>query len=104
MSKRYVITEEKDRSGWWIILIAAFLVAYGYVILWISIITGVLCGVVWLGYQWWKWYQPRRKARQVEESNAWMFEPTQLITEGIRVWGNPEHYLDNYDDGMGEWA
>lgn len=100
MSKKYVITEEKDHSGWWIILVAAVLVAYGHVIL----IAGISIGIAWLGYQLWKWYKPRRKAKQVEEANAWVYAPTQLITEGVRVWGDPEHYLDDYDDGMREWA
>jgi hypothetical protein len=99
MSKKYVITEQKDHSGWWIILIAAFLVAYGYVIL--AFVIAV--GVSWLGYQLWKWYKPRRKVRQVEESNYYLDAPTQLITEGMRVWGDPEHYLDNYNDGMRDW-
>lgn len=100
MSKRYVITEEKDHSGWWIILIAAFLVAYGYVIL----IAAILAGVALLGYLFWKWYQPRRKIKQVEESNNYVDAPTRLLTEGMRVWGDPEHYLNNYNDGMREWV
>ena len=99
MSKKYVIKEEKDSSGWWTILVAAILVAYGYVILWIAISVGVAL----LGYQLWKWYKPRRKVKRVEQS-YYVDPPTRLITEGMRVWGDPEHYIDDYNDGMREWA
>jgi len=100
VSARYVIKEEKDHSGWWIILIAAFLVAYGYIIL----IAAISAGILLLGYKLWQLHQSRRKIKQVEEENAYMYAQTQLITEGMRVWGNPEHYMDNFNDGMREWA
>jgi threonine/homoserine/homoserine lactone efflux protein len=98
VSKKYVIKEEKDHSDWWVILVAAFIVAYGYVIITVATILGIL----YLAYLFWKWYQPRRK--QVEETNNYFDPPTRLITEGMRVWGNPEHYLHDYEDGMREWV
>ena len=100
MSKQYVITEKKDHSSWWIILVAAFLVAYGEAIM----IGALIAGVCYLGFQIWKWYQSRRQAKQVEEQDAWIDAPTKLITEGMYVWGNPEHYINDYNDGMREWA
>jgi len=46
MSKQYVITEKKDHSSWWIILVAAFLVAYGEAIM----IGALIAGVCYLGF------------------------------------------------------
>jgi hypothetical protein len=100
VSKRYVITEEKDHSGWWIILVAAFLVAYGKAIL----VGAITAGILFLAYQLFKWYRKHQAVQQVEEAYNYVDPPTKLITEGMYVWGNPEHYLDNYDDGMREWA
>jgi uncharacterized membrane protein len=99
MSKRYVIEEQKDRSGWWIILVAGFLLAYGYAILIAAIITALIALAI-LG---WVLYRRRQQAKQVEETRAYMDAPTKLITEGMRVWGDPEHYLD-HNDGMREWV
>jgi hypothetical protein len=100
VSKKYVITEQKDHSGWWVILVAAFLVAYGKEILAIAVITGA----IYLAYRLWKWDNSRQRVKQVEEIPAWQDAPTRLLTEGMRVWGDPEHYLNDHNDGMREWA
>jgi hypothetical protein len=99
MSKQYVITEQKDHSNWWIILVASIIVAYGTYILY-GAIAVVVCFIV---YQLLKWDHSRKEAKRAEEAKAWMYDETKLITEGMPIWGCPEHYLDNYDDGMREW-
>jgi hypothetical protein len=99
VKRMYVIEEKKDRSGWWVILVAAFFVAYWNIVL----IIGISMLVAYLLVQCYRWNKTRQAQKKAEAANAWMDAPTQLLTEGMRVWGNPEHYVHDYDDGMRHW-
>lgn len=104
MSKKYVVVEQEDRSSWWIILVAAFLVAYAKFMLTLAIIITVAIAITWLVPQYIKWRKSRLEVKKVVEINALMDAPTKLITEGMSVWGDPEHYLDDFDDGLRSWV
>jgi hypothetical protein len=103
----YVLEQRKDRSEWWVVVGAATLiVTYKYIL-----VAGIVLVTTWLLYH---GYQRLGNARvhnkvkyesdrRTKEARDLMDAPTQLITEGMRVWGNPEHYLDNYNDGMRDW-
>jgi hypothetical protein len=96
MSKRTYLVETKDRSDWWAVLVAAALFVFWKYIL-IAIAIAVAIAIIYIGHE----YDRRRKIKAVPYEEEM---PTTLTTEGMRVWGNPEHYLDDYDDGLRDWA
>ena len=95
----YVVEQRKDRSEWLIILAAAAMIAF-----WKYILLAAICmAVSWLLVH---AYLKLRKIKfkvKAKKERAWMDAPTKIITEGLRVWGNPEHYLNDYDDGLRQW-
>jgi hypothetical protein len=110
MSKRIYIVETKDHSGWWAILAeGALLVFLKYVL-----ILAIVAATIWLVVEYDKNKKAKEASKPCEEMMAGfraahadmlydMEAPTQLLTEGMRVWGDPEHYINDYDDGMRNW-
>jgi hypothetical protein len=91
----YVVDQRKDRSEWWVILAAGAILALWKYIL----VVSVTLAAIWLLYKATLWVgAAKANKREHDLMNA----PTQLMTSGMRVWGNPEHYID-YDDGMRDW-
>ena len=95
----YVVDQRKDRSEWLVILAAgAMIVFWKYILL-----VAICMAVSWLLVQTYLKISEIKFERKVKQERAWMDAPTKLITEGLRVWGNPEHYLNDYDDGLRQW-
>lgn len=101
--KVYVVEQRKDRSGWLVTLAAAAMIAWWKYILIAALVVTFLVAIIWLTHKMAPGLKRIPAKKRVKKQRALMDAPTQLITEGMRVWGNPEHYLDNYDDGMRGW-
>lgn len=105
MSKEiYVIQKRKDRSEWLIILAAAAMIAFWKWILIAAITMAVFLCIV-KSYPYLKRIRFNKKANLLHNAKFdEIEEPTKLITEGMWVWGDPEHYLNDHDDGMRGWV
>jgi hypothetical protein len=95
----YVVEQRKDRSEWLVIFAAAALIAFWKWIL----VACIILATSWFLVHGYHWLEEAKVQKRAKQARILMDAPTKLITEGMRVWGNPEHYLDNYDDGMREW-